>query len=67
MKMLTKHFDISMVGQALLTSRTIKSPIREHHNSAHCLAVAALVRMDSAIRSAVPMGISPTTVTIISP
>jgi len=55
MKMLSKHFYVSATIRKLL-------------ESAHCLLVAApSLRIDKAIRSAVPIGISPTTVTIISP
>lgn len=56
MKMLSKHFHASVMTRGQL-------------RSAHCLLVAApsVFRIDRAIRSAVPIGISPTTVTIISP
>lgn len=55
MKMLSKHFYVPQRRRNLL-------------DSPHCLLTAAsLLRIDSAIRSAVPIGISPTTVTIISP
>src|SRR5471032_3230167 len=65
-EMFNKHFDISVVEWASLPSRTITLPIHAHHHSAHCLAAVASERMDSAMRSAVPIGISPTTVTMIS-
>lgn len=56
MKMLSKHFHAS-------------AKKHESLKSAYCLRVAApsVFRIDNAIRSAVPIGISPTTVTIISP
>src|SRR5450830_231546 len=54
MNLITKHFCTS-------------PPHRPHDSAAHCLAWALPERMDSATRSAVPMGISPTTVTMMSP
>ncbi|SDW27556.1 hypothetical protein SAMN05444064_102127 [Pseudomonas syringae] len=70
---LTKHFSISPKARLTAVWRLIKPKMKIFTSRAfvasdvYCFTGVSSLRMDNAIRSAVPMGTSPTTVTIMSP
>lgn len=71
---LTKHFSVSARGQidcSLATHRTLDENFYIKGvlviSGAYFFTGVSSLRMDNAIRSAVPIGTSPTTVTIMSP
>ncbi len=70
---LTKHFSISPKASLTAVWRLIEPKMKIFTprvfvaSDIHCFAGVSSLRMDNAIRSAVPIGTSPTTVTIMSP